>query len=132
MPVLLLLLLLPAFAWSSGIAAERLPENPLLTVRSSPTVGDNVNGPTILRVPDWVERPLGRYYMYFAHHSGQFIRLAYADSLRGPWRVYEPGVLRVEDSAFFRRSPTRSRVRQASIRTLPHRRLTSTKRASAS
>ena len=33
-------------------------------------------------MPDWVERPLGRYYMYFAHHMGAFIRLAYADADR--------------------------------------------------
>ena len=40
---------------------------------------DNINGPTVIRVPPWVKRPLGRYYMYFAHHMGAFIRLAYAD-----------------------------------------------------
>src|SRR5262249_27253348 len=51
------------------------------------------------------EKPLGRYYMYFAHHMGAFIRLAYADSIAGPWKIYEPGVLRVEDTAFFRPQP---------------------------
>jgi hypothetical protein len=34
-----------------------------------------------------------------------FIRLAYADSLRGPWRVHEPGVLKVENTAFHRPQP---------------------------
>jgi hypothetical protein len=39
-----------------------------------------------------VNRPLGRYYMYFAHHIGHFIaRLA--DQLSGPWKICEPGVL---------------------------------------
>jgi hypothetical protein len=43
--------------------------------------------------------------MYFAHHKGAFIRLAYADSLTGPWRIYEPGVLSVGDTIFARPQP---------------------------
>jgi hypothetical protein len=89
----------------SAPAVRRLPQNPLVTVRSSPTLGGNVNGPTVIRVPDWVERPLGRYYMYFANHMGDFIRLAYADDLAGPWTIHEPGVLHVRDTAFFRPQP---------------------------
>ncbi len=34
--------------------------------------------------------------MYVAHHSGSFIRLAYADSLRGPWTVHDGPVLPVD------------------------------------
>ncbi len=73
--------------------ARRLATNPILTPDSDPSIGANINGPSLLRVPDWVANPLGRYYLYFAHHQGQFIRLAYADDLAGPWRVYAPGVL---------------------------------------
>jgi hypothetical protein len=51
-----------------------------------------------MRAPAWVERPLGRYYLYFAHHRGTFIRLAYADRLSGPWHVYEPGTLQLSDA----------------------------------
>jgi hypothetical protein len=87
------------------MSAARFSENPLITVLSSPSVGDNLNGPSIIRVPQWVKEPLGRYYMYFAHHKGQHIRLAYADSVRGPWKVYEPGVLKVSKTAFFRPQP---------------------------
>jgi hypothetical protein len=54
----------------------------------------------VIRVPPWVKQPLGRYYMYFAHHMGAFIRLAYADSIAGPWKIYEPGVAPVRNSAF--------------------------------
>ena len=63
-----------AVAQSAGgpLNARRLPQNPLITVSSSPTLGDNVNGPTVVRVPEWVERPLGKYYMYFANHMGTF------------------------------------------------------------
>jgi hypothetical protein len=86
-------------------SVERFSTNPLITVESSPSLGGNVNGPTVIRVPDWIEHPLGRYYMYFANHMGAFIRLAYADSLQGPWRIYEPGVLDVGATAFYRTQP---------------------------
>jgi len=94
----------PAYA-AQEVKVTRLEQNPLITVDASFSLGGNVNGPTVIRVPNWVERPLGRYYMYFANHMGQFIRLAYADAITGPWRVYEPGVLHVRDTAFFRPQP---------------------------
>lgn len=90
---------------AAQVSAVRLPSNPLVTVASSPSLGGNVNGPTVIRVPDWVQRPLGRYYIYFANHMGTFIRLAYADAIEGPWKIYEPGVLDVKDTAFFRPQP---------------------------
>src|SRR5687767_12344715 len=61
--------------------AIRFPTNPLITTRTSASLGDNINGPTVIRVPAWVKQPLSRYYMYFAHHMGHYIRLAYADAL---------------------------------------------------
>jgi hypothetical protein len=90
---------------AAPVTARRLSQNPLITLRSSPTLGDNINGPTVIRVPAWVERPLGRYYMYFAHHMGAHLRLAYADRVEGPWRIHEPGVLPVRDTAFYRPPP---------------------------
>ena len=85
--------------------ANRFPENPLVSVTTSKSLGDNVNGPSVLRVPPWINQPLGRYYMYFAHHKGAHIRLAYANSLSGPWKIYEPGVLNVRDTIFYRPQP---------------------------
>ena len=76
----------------------RLPGNPIVSPASSPALGENINGPSLIVVPSWLERPLGRYYLYFAHHAGKFIRLAYADRLAGPWRIYEPGTLRLEQA----------------------------------
>ena len=73
--------------------AVRFPSNPLITLDSHPNLGTNVNGPSVIRVPDWVQEPLGRYYLYFAHHQGDTIRMAYADQLEGPWTVFAPGVL---------------------------------------
>lgn len=85
--------------------AHRLASNPLITVQSAASLGGNVNGATVVRVPAWVQRPLGRYYMYFANHMGESIRLAYADGPEGPWRIYEPGVLHVRDTALYREQP---------------------------
>lgn len=97
------------FASSQVRAAElnatRFVENPLVSVRSDASLGDNVNGPSVIRVPAWVKNPLGRYYMYFAHHSGTHIRLAYADSLHGPWKIHVPGVLDVSATALYRPQP---------------------------
>ena len=88
-----------------SVVARRLSQNPLITVRSSATLGGNVNGATVIRVPSWIERPLGRYYMYFANHMGTFIRLAYANDVTGPWTIHEPGVLKVEETAMYRPQP---------------------------
>ncbi|MFT4325930.1 MAG: hypothetical protein ACMXYK_00315 [Candidatus Woesearchaeota archaeon] len=79
---------------------RRFDENPLI---NSETPGlqnesDNINGPSLIKVPEWVKKPLGKYYLYFAHHKGQYIKLAYSDTLQGPWKVYEPGTLFLEET----------------------------------
>jgi hypothetical protein len=70
-----------------------------------PRVGHNVQGPSLIRVPDWVKNPLGRYYLYFADHKGDHIRLAVADALEGPWRIHDPGALSLADSRFLTEAP---------------------------
>lgn len=82
------------------VSADRFEANPLVTPDSDDRIGTNVNGPSIIKVPDWIEDPLGRYYMYFAHHQGSYLRLAYADDLRGPWTVHTPGTLHIEETRF--------------------------------
>src|SRR4051794_9105432 len=79
---------------------ERFPANPIVRPHMDARMGDNVNGPSLIRVPDWLPNPLGRYYLYFGHHDGRYIRLAYADDLAGPWRTHEPGVLPLAESLF--------------------------------
>jgi len=80
--------------------ARRLPRNPIIVPDLHPAIGRNIQGPSLIRVPDWVTAPLGRYYLYFADHKGDRIRLAYADALEGPWRVHPPGALRLADSLY--------------------------------
>ncbi len=78
---------------------QRFPENPLIHPGLDERMGTNINGPSLIRVPDWLPAPLGRYYLYFAHHGGQYIRMAYADDLHGPWTVYTAGVMPLEETA---------------------------------
>lgn len=70
-----------------------------------PQLGGNINGPSLICVPGWVNNPLGRYYLYFAHHEGASIRLMVADDLDGPWQIYQPGALTLEHSLFCQYPP---------------------------
>ena len=81
---------------------ERLAGGPIIRPEMDARIGTNINGPSLVRVPAWVDEPLGVYYLYFAHHKGRYIRMAYADDLEGPWTTYGPGVLDLEDSFFGR------------------------------
>ncbi len=78
---------------------SRLPRNPIIRPEMLPgTDGRNINGPSLIRAPSWLPGRLGKYYLYFADHRGSYIRLAYADSVAGPWRIHEPGTLRLADA----------------------------------
>ena len=77
---------------------KRFDCNPIIHLEMSPSLDGNINGPSLIKAPEWLSDPLGEYYLYFAHHAGSFIRLAYADNLVGPWSIYEPGTLRIEQS----------------------------------
>ena len=68
-------------------------------------VGDNVQGPSLIKVPDWLDNPLGNYYLYFADHKGDHIRLAYSDHLEGPWRIHTGGSLKLEQSKLLLKIP---------------------------
>ena len=67
--------------------------HPVIVPEMMKTGGDNINGPSLIKVPDWVENPLGKYYLYFGNHSGKYIRLAYSNNIEGPYTIYEPGTL---------------------------------------
>ncbi|EMR73272.1 hypothetical protein MCGE09_00398 [Thaumarchaeota archaeon SCGC AB-539-E09] len=83
-----------------NVRVERLLNGPIITEATHPSIGGNIQGPSLIRVPDWVKGRLGRYYLYFADHKGSYIRLAYADDLLGPWTVYPPGSLQLGESHF--------------------------------
>lgn len=84
----------------ANITVTRLGDGPIITPDMDTRMGGNIQGPSLIKVPDWVENPLGNYYLYFADHRGTYIRTAYADEVTGPWTVYSQGSLRLEDSFF--------------------------------
>ncbi len=78
----------------------------LIDASTHPSLGSNIQGPSMIRVPGWVDDPLGALYLYFADHKGSYIRLAYADDPAGPWTVHEPGSLHLANSGFPTEPPT--------------------------
>jgi hypothetical protein len=79
--------------------------DPSLTPDLHPSIGRNIQGPSAIRAPDWIEHRLGDYYLYFADHKGRYIRSGYARHLTGPWTVYAPGGLQLEKSCFLTEAP---------------------------
>jgi hypothetical protein len=80
------------------VQVHRLGDGPIIHPQLDASIGRNINGPSLIRAPAWLSRPLGRYYLYFASHTGRYIRLAVADALSGPWRVHAPGTLQLAGS----------------------------------
>lgn len=80
------------------VEVARSENNPL--IQPTEAIGDIINSPSIIQVPSWVDDPIGNYYLYFSHKHGKYIRMAYADEIEGPWEIYSPGVLHIEDTPF--------------------------------
>ncbi|MEE4282562.1 MAG: hypothetical protein V2I41_11505, partial [Pseudomonadales bacterium] len=89
----------------AGIKVTRLLDAPIIHPGLDFSIGENIQGPSVIRVPHWVDNPLGKYYLYFADHKGSYIRLAYADALIGPWTIYSPGTLQLSESLFLNTPP---------------------------
>jgi len=85
---------------ASAFHVTRIGNGPIISPGTDASIGHNIQGPSLIRVPDWVPNRLGRYYLYFADHKGSYIRLAYADRLEGPWKVHQPGALNIRDTPF--------------------------------
>lgn len=82
------------------IKVRRFRNNPIIDPKLDESIGSNIAGPSLIRVPNWFNNPLGKYYLYFAGHKGKFIRLAYSDHLEGPWEIYRKGSLHIDESHF--------------------------------
>ncbi|WP_044214449.1 hypothetical protein, partial [Saccharicrinis fermentans] len=68
----------------------------MFTAAGIPEEGENINGPSVIRIPEWITpenrtAPEAKYYLYFAHHHGSYIRMAWAATLKGPWHLYQMG-----------------------------------------
>src|SRR5262245_11417140 len=84
---------------------QRLVDGPIVSPASHPSIGVNIQGPSAIRMPDWVDDRLGEFHLYFADHKGSYIRLAYADRPEGPWTIHPPGSLQLEQSRFLTEPP---------------------------
>ena len=63
----------------------------------------SINGPSMVYVPPETPNRLAKYYLYFADHGGDHIRMAYADAPTGPFTLYRPnrGVMSLQGANTF-------------------------------
>ena len=87
------------------VLAKRLLTRPLIDSRMDARLEGNVNGPSLIKMPAWLKSRKAKYYLYFSHHCGDHIRLAFANKLTGPWTVYVGGVLRLSNTPFAQQKP---------------------------
>ena len=52
------------------VRVTRLLDEPIIGPSVHPSIGENIQGPSLIRVPDWVNNPLGKYYLYFPLSPG--------------------------------------------------------------
>jgi hypothetical protein len=94
-----LMMVLAGGAMAQTYTVERLNDGKPLVTRQMfadaghSSWGRNINGPSVIRVPDWIAAedrpdPSAQYYMYFANHGGNFIRMAWAEKVDGPYTLY--------------------------------------------
>lgn len=89
----------PALAGvDGGYGVRRLVDHPIISPGMDARMGANIEGPSLIAAPKWLPNRLGAYYLYFADHKGDYIRLAYADRLEGPWKIHAPGSLQFSQS----------------------------------
>jgi hypothetical protein len=51
---------------------HRLLDRPIISADLHPSIGANIQGASMIRVPDWIGGRLGDYYLYFADHKGSY------------------------------------------------------------
>jgi hypothetical protein len=87
------------------VKIDRWEDGLIIPPNLTEEIGTNVQGPSLIKVPEWAENRLGDYYLYFADHKGDHIRLAFSDDLKGPWKIKPGGSLRLADSHFLTAVP---------------------------
>jgi hypothetical protein len=87
------------------LKVKRIGNGPIISSSTHSSLGNNIQGPSLIKVPEWIKPRLGKYYLYFADHKGKYIRLAYSDKIEGPWRVHPPGSLHIKNSHFLTKPP---------------------------
>ncbi|MCF8226606.1 MAG: hypothetical protein K9J30_12080 [Bacteroidales bacterium] len=81
---------------NAQVGITRLNNNQPIIDRTMPSTGWNINGPSMIRIPDWIP-PESRadssanYYLYFANHHDLHIKMAWSSEIAGPYTIYDPG-----------------------------------------
>tara|TARA_B110000211_G_scaffold203689_1_gene236648 strand:- start:196 stop:1116 length:921 start_codon:yes stop_codon:yes gene_type:complete len=88
------------------LKVERFFAQPIIFPHMDKKMGDNINGPSIIQMPKWAKKKLGAYHLYFSDHKGSYIRLAFSDSITGPWKTYDIGALELSESLFITEQPS--------------------------
>ena len=83
------------------ISAERFPPESIPGLPADALA--NING---LRLPDWAPGKQAALHLYFGHHKGDSIRLAFADRLEGPWKMWMDPILPLAESLFLSADPS--------------------------
>jgi len=102
------------------IEIRRFRKNPIIYPELDDSVEQNITGPSLIQLPDWIEDPLGKYYLFFASHKGSYIKLAYAENLKGPWKVFHKGSLHIRESYFPIKPPKIKTSRTFLGENIPH------------
>ena len=69
-----------------------------ILINQSIASAENINGPSLIKVPEFVKDKLGNYYLYFADHTGDHIKMAYSDHIEGPYTLLEGGTLQLKET----------------------------------
>lgn len=80
---------------NTNIISKRTP---IIDRSSFEFQNDNINNPTVISVPSFINNSIGKFYCYFSNHSGTSIKMAYTDDLNGKWTVIDT-VFTLRDSA---------------------------------
>ena len=99
------------------IKINRFTDRPIIPPFLVEEIGSNIQGPSLVKAPKWLKNPLAKYYLYFADHKGDRIKLAYANDLIGPWKVLLGGTLQLKNSYFLTEKPL-SPKKHTSLRSL--------------
>ncbi|MGB6220741.1 hypothetical protein [Haloferula sp.] len=85
---------------SPALEVVRCGTVPIIDAASFSAIGasgsNNINGPSCVRIPSWVAPadradPTAIYYLYFANHADDEIRMAWAVNIKGPWTLFNMG-----------------------------------------
>lgn len=56
----------------------------------------NINGPVCFRAPEWLKNKLGKFYLIFSDHKGEYLRLAYSNRINSKWKISKYKILELK------------------------------------